>query len=188
MQPTQVHDRMTLTLDVEIRACLEGDLPELEWFGVFTAHRALILDAFERQSRGEVLMLVAEVNGFPAGQLWVDLRRGAERSVGFLWAFRVLPLLRGQGLGKRLLAAAERALAARGFHAAEIGVEKTNLAAKRLYERRGYAVVREEREEYRYTTPDGAEMRVRVDEWILCKRLAPARGREATPGHEVRTG
>ena len=41
-----------------------------EWFGLFTDHRKMILAAYDSQERGEALMLVAETQGFPVGQVW----------------------------------------------------------------------------------------------------------------------
>lgn len=175
-------ERHALRLELVIRTCREEDLPRLEWFGMFTPHRELIRDAYDRQERGEVAMLVADVNGFPVGQVWVDFVRRAADSMGTIWALRVLPPLQGKGIGTRLLAAAERVIRARGREAAEIGVEKDNPGARRVYERAGYRVVREEYEEYEYTTPDGTRIRVPVDEWILRKSLRGAdRDREARP-------
>jgi GNAT superfamily N-acetyltransferase len=171
MSGPEVFDRYILPLEVVIRTTREEDLEGLEWFGMFTPHRKLIREAFERQERGEVVMLVAEVNGFPAAQAWVDLARKAVLSVGYLWAVRVLPAFQGKGIGTRLLAAAEEVVRARGLAAVEIGVEKDNPAARRLYERVGYHVAREEYEEYEYTTPEGARMRIPVDQWMMRKAL-----------------
>jgi ribosomal protein S18 acetylase RimI-like enzyme len=167
---------------VTIRRCRQEDLPGLEWFGMFTAHRELIGTAYERQRLGEVVMLVASVNGFPAGQVWVDLVRPGPPSTGRVWALRVLPVMRGLGLGTRLLAAAEKVVRVRRLIAAEIGVEKHNPRARLLYERLGYIVTREELEEYEYSTPDGVRKRVPVDQWILRKALRAGRRRMAGSG------
>jgi ribosomal protein S18 acetylase RimI-like enzyme len=168
--------RHTLHLAVTVRVCQENDLLALEWFGMFTPHRQLIREAYELQQIGGVVMLVAELNGFPAGQLWIDFVRHAAASVGSIWALRVLPPLQRTGIGTQLLAAAETVIRERGRAAAEIGVEKDNPRARCLYERVGYHLVREEYEEYDYITPDGAQMRVPVDQWILRKPLAEPAG------------
>ncbi len=178
MTPGEVIDRFDLPLEVVVRATREDDLPELEWFGMFTPHRALIREAFERQQQGEVVMLTAEVNGFPAGQAWVDLTRKAAVSVGYVWAVRVLPVFRGKGIGTRLLAAVEQVLRERGYAWAEIGVEKDNPGARRLYERVGYGVSYELCEEYEYTTPEGEQVRVPVDQWMMRKELEESGARE----------
>jgi ribosomal protein S18 acetylase RimI-like enzyme len=163
---------LTLELPVVIREAREDDLEALEWFGMFTAHREIIRDAFRRQRVGENLMLVAEANGFPIGQAWVDLARHADESMGLLWAVRVFPVFQGMGIGARLLDAAEDVLAARGYRWALIGVEKYNHAARRLYLRQGYEPWGELRESYTFTPP-GADgpVQVPIDEWMLRKSL-----------------
>lgn len=166
--------RFTVPLAVRVRRCRADDLPQLEWFGLFTHHREIIHDAFARQRAGDNVMLVGDANGFPVAQAWIDLARLRAERVGLLWAVRVFPALQGLGLGTRLIAAAELVLRRLGYAAAEMGVEKDNPGARRLYERLGYAVVREGREEYGYTTPAGVAERVPLDEWFLRKRLAPA--------------
>ncbi|HEV2148082.1 MAG TPA: GNAT family N-acetyltransferase [Longimicrobiaceae bacterium] len=181
----ETFDRFTRPVEVVIRTCREDDLEGLEWFGMFTPHREIIHEAFAMQRRGENLMLVAEANRFPVGQAWINLRARALLGTGLLWAVRVLPPFQGMGIGSRLLAAAEEALRARGFARAEIGVEKDNPDARRLYERVGYRVVREEYEEYEYTTPEGTHHRVPVDQWFLQKELSP---RGADPGGPTSDG
>lgn len=165
-------DRFVLPLEVVIRTAARADLDALEWFGQFTHHREIIDEAFARQERGENLMLVADLNGFPAAQTWVDLAARGDESVGVLWAVRVFPILRGLGLGARMIAAAEGALADRGFRFAEIGVEKDNPRARRLYERLGYRFHRELQEWYEHAGPDGVRVRVPVDQWMLRKDLS----------------
>ena len=164
-------------LPVSIRLCRRDDLPALEWFGMFTAHRNIILATYEAQERGEAVMLVADVQGFPIGQVWLDLARQPEDATGILWAVRVLPPLQNLGLGTRLMAAAEHVLRDHGCTQAELAVEKDNLHAKRFYEHQGYQVVGSEQGAYGYTTPDGVQVEDPTDRWILRKSLAhdPAR-------------
>lgn len=164
-------DRFRMELEVIIRECTEEDLPRLEWFGLFTAHRGLIERAWRRHRRGENLFLVAEAQGFPVGQVWVDLTRKAAESAGLVWALRVFPLFQGRGVGTRLMGAAEQAMRARGVPISEVGVEKDNPGARRLYERLGYRVVSEWREEYDYITPEGHTVRALTEQWVLHKRL-----------------
>lgn len=164
---------LTLTLPVVLREAREDDVEALEWWGIFTPHREIIQDAWRRHVAGENLMLVAEMNGHPVGQAWIDLERHADESMGLLWAVRVIPFLQGLGIGARLLEAAEQALAARGFRWALIGVEKWNEAAHRLYLRQGYEPWGELRESYAYTPPGAdAPVEVPMDEWMLRKDLA----------------
>lgn len=166
--------RFDARIEITLRLARRGDLRPLEWLGMFLTHRIFIEDAFARQRRGEVLMLLAVAGDFPIGQLWVDLSRKADAGVGVLWAFRVLPGLRGTGIGSRLLRCAEAQLRGRGLLISEVGVERDNPDARRLYERMGYAVSGVEHEVAEYVTHDGRTERVDVDQWILQKPLEVA--------------
>lgn len=183
MTDPRAFDLYTLEVPVVVRLCREEDLRALEWYGRFRDHREIIEEAFRRQVSGDNLMFLAVANGFPAGQIWADLARGGEDGALF-WAFRTFPLLRGMGIGRRLLAVAERELARRGVRHVEIGVEKDNPRARALYERLGYTLDREIREAYEYTTPDGERMRVPIEEWMLRKEL---RGRTTRAVRWART-
>lgn len=172
-----------VSAEVKIRACREEDLGDLEWFGKFTPHREIIRGTFEEQRRGRALMLIAEMNRFPAGQAWIDLARPERERTGVIWAVRVLPPLRGTGIGTRLIAAAELALRDRGLRWAELTVEKDNPEARRLYERLGYHDAGDAGGEYGYTTPNGVPVRVPMDQWRMRKRLRKegARSEAADP-------
>ncbi len=165
-------ESFTLQLSLTIRPCVAEDLPGLEWFGMFTRHRDIIADAFRRHCAGDNPMLVVDLAGFPVAQAWIDVARRAPEGVAVLWAVRVMPLLQGRGIGARLLAAAEAEIRRRGLSVAEIGVEKDNAGARRLYERLGYRLSGEAREEFGYRTPWGEEVREVADQWILRTRLA----------------
>jgi ribosomal protein S18 acetylase RimI-like enzyme len=144
-----------LSLEVHVRLARESDLQNMEWLGMFSHDRHIIEDSYQRQLRGENLMLLADINGFPAAQAWVDLERKRHQDIGIIWAVRVLPFLQGLGLGTRLINIAESLLANRGIGISELSVEQTNVGAHRLYERLGY-------------TPAGEE----DGHWLLQRRLA----------------
>lgn len=129
-------------------------------------------------------MLLADVNGFPAGQAWIDFVSKRKERTGVLWAVRVYPFLQGLGIGGRLLAAAERALEMRGLAWSQLGVDRTNEGARRFYARSGYRLVGEERGSYSFTPP-GSDRPVEVprDEVILRKRLLRRRGAPVGAGH-----
>jgi ribosomal protein S18 acetylase RimI-like enzyme len=164
--------RLPVVVEVIVRACRVDDLRQLEWFGLYRHHRQIFVDAFARHLRGDNVMLVADLNDFPVGQAWVDLTKRQEERVGYIWAVRVFPFLRNLGIGTQLMACAEDLLRARGFTQAEVGVEKTNPDAQRLYTRLGYRPHAELQEEYSYTTPEGVYGHHVVDQWILRKPLA----------------
>ncbi|HVX42028.1 MAG TPA: GNAT family N-acetyltransferase [Gemmatimonadaceae bacterium] len=167
------YDHFGITLPIAIRPCRADDLRRLEWFGWFTPHRALFEETFDRQRRGEALMLVAEARDFPVGQIWIDLTRKQSERTAVLWALRVLPGLQSSGIGSRLVARAEALIRTRGYAWSEIGVDRGNDAARRLYERLGYVVVGADHHYVDYTTPSGEHERMEVDEWLLRRRLAP---------------
>lgn len=178
---TEALDKMRVEFEVTIRPCTEEDLPKLEWFGQFTEHREIFYQTFERHRKGTALMLVAEANRFPAGQVWINFKKSRESSIGVIWALRVLGPFQGHGIGTRLINAAERELRERGVEEAEIGVETHNHRAAQLYERLGYRIADRSLDEYSFTTPDGTRMTVPVDQWLLRKNL---NGRQRGTRHE----
>jgi ribosomal protein S18 acetylase RimI-like enzyme len=171
LRASNVWAPFTVSFSVTVRMCREDDLPALEWYGLFTEHREIIRETFENQQRGDAVMLVADLNGFPVGQVWINLALKREERTGALWAVRVLPCLQNQGIGARLMTAAEQLLAERGYTGVELGVEKENPGARRFYERLGYRLTGIAQGEYQYTTPDGTPATMPIDEWILRKEL-----------------
>lgn len=164
-------DEFTIPLNVTIRACQESDLQLLEWFGLFADYRTVIAQTFKRHQQGEVMMLVAEANYFPVGQLWIDLVKKYDESVAIFWALRVIPCLQNLGIGSRLLLAAEHFIQSKGFTAAEIGVEKDNLDAFRLYERLAYQIIAENLDEWDFTTPKQRKEHIATYIWCMQKKL-----------------
>lgn len=177
---TEIFARFPVTLDVRIRLCEEADLPGLEWSAELVSHRAFVREQFERHLRGANVMLVAERVGAPVGQIWVELATGAADRVATLWAARVMPPLRGLGIGARLVLAGERVAGAAGRRRVELGVEKSTPRARRLYERLGYRYARDELSAETYAAPDGTTTRHAFDQWVLAKPL-PGRVDEIRP-------
>lgn len=171
MTPRRSHREAPSPRAVIIRPCTSSDLEPLEWFGMFSDHRAIIRDAFERHQRGEILFLVADAAGFPVGQTWVDLTRKRHDRSAVVWAVRVLPAHRKTGLGRKLMHAAERLARHRGFRYCELGVEKSNAGVIPFYERLGYRQHGDESELWRYVMPDGTPVEQRLDLWIFRKEL-----------------
>ena len=177
-------DDFAVRIAVRLRPGGEADLAPLEWWGWFAAHREIVRDAFDACRDGGGFFLVAEAQGFPIGQAWVDLRQRRSDSCAILWALRVLPGFQGRGIGTRLITASERRAAASGFAVAEISVERSNPRARRLYESLGYALVGERRLSQIYRDPDGAAAAIELDQWVMEKRLSPsaaARQRRISP-------
>lgn len=157
---------------VIIRACTESDLCKLEWGGLFTSHREILRSAFRRQrERGDVAMLVADRDGLPVGQVWIDFARFAPDGAAYVWAVRVHPDLQGSGIGTLMMLAAEDVSRRRPMARAHLMVERHNERALRFYERLGYTPIGDLVERFEYTTPEGQAVAVDLDEIVMGKRL-----------------
>jgi ribosomal protein S18 acetylase RimI-like enzyme len=160
-------DAFSIRLPVLIRPCVAADLPALEDFARFVTHDVPVPDLYDQHCSGLALILVAEVNGEAGGQLCIALERRRAELAGEIWAVYVLPCLRGQGVGARLLRAAEEALRARGLHWALLGVEGDNPGARRLYERLGYTLAAS-------LTASEDSGTAATSGWVLRKDLRPS--------------
>ncbi|MFI2712429.1 GNAT family N-acetyltransferase [Micromonospora sp. NPDC018662] len=91
---------------------------------------------------GELLLVGVLADGSPIGRLWISLThpRGLSHCA-FLQDLEVVADHRGQGLGRALLAAGERAARERGARALELNVFGANETAATLYRTSGYRVV-----------------------------------------------
>lgn len=161
--------RRRFAFDCVFRMGEADDIAKLEWFGAFTEHREIIAGAFAAHARGEGLVVVASLKGFPVAQVWA--RFYGPRQPPRFWAFRVMEPLQGAGLGSRLLEFGEQLLVKRDYSICEIGVERNNSAARAFYHRRGYELGYHETEQYCYVTPHGERRPCSADQWILQKRL-----------------
>lgn len=166
-----------MTSAVVIRPLEERDLPALEWDGEYRHYRAVFRSNFEDAQRGQRLMLVAVQQDRMLGQIFVQLnsadRQYADgRHRGYLYALRVRPAWRGQGLGRRLVSAAETQLLRRGYSTAVIAVAKHNERARTLYLRLGYRIFAEDPGIWVFTDADGREQRVEEPAWLMEKWLS----------------
>jgi GNAT superfamily N-acetyltransferase len=185
-------DRKNSNFTCVFRAAIGSDVAKLEWFGAYAEHCQIIGEAFAAQKRGEGLMLVAAVDNFPVAQLWV---RFSQAHPPRFWAFRVMQPFQGLGLGSQLFRLGENILTRRQFASCEVGVEKSNPAVRRLYEKMGYLLSYEQSEDYSYVTPNGETRVGRADQWILQKKLkqrhadskliAGQRAEQGRPGHTI---
>lgn len=177
----------TLALPVTIRPARQQDLATLEWYGLHTPHREIIAGAFRLQERGDGAMLLADVNGFPVGQICIDFLRKRPSGRATLWALRVFPPFRRLGLGVRLVRAAERLVVQRGVPFAELGVDRDNAGVLPFYERLGYEHCGRERGQFLYHTPEGRLVRVAIDQWLLQKRMMDSAKPEGGRGLRLAT-
>jgi ribosomal protein S18 acetylase RimI-like enzyme len=175
---------MTLELDLTFRVATEADLPLLEWYGQYSHFRNLFKMTYEGQLRGERLMLLADLQGFPIGQVFLLLnqrvtmwqmlttKRGKPpEQRGYLYALRVMDHLQGLGIGTRLVIEAERIFVEKDCTWATISVAKENHGALRLYERLGYEAYLEDEGRWSYIDHHGKTVQVHEPCWMMEKRL-----------------
>lgn len=142
-------------LKVRIRDCTKHDLEKLEWWGMFTEHRNIFLDQYNRHLQRKNRMLVAEMNNFPVGQVWIDFEKFGSNLTAVIWALRVHPVMQNMGIGTLLIKNSEEIITSFGYSFARIDVEKNNREAQHLYEKLGYRVISECEEKWSYKSPLG---------------------------------
>jgi ribosomal protein S18 acetylase RimI-like enzyme len=163
---------------VNIRPIRESELPALEWEGVYARYRRVFRQTYEDVVRGQRVMLVAAAGGRLVGQIFVQLSSTEMRyadgySRAYLYSLRVRPEWQGQGLGTRLIAAAEEALLARGFTTAVIAAGKDNPGAQRLYQRLGYQTFADDPGVWYFQDVNGVQQSIEEPCWVMEKRLQP---------------
>ena len=170
-----------ISLPVTFRLAQKDDLPRLEWFGQYTHYRNVFQRNFRDQQAGRRFMLLADMNGFPIGQIFAQLvfpdegiePRGhyVQQATAYFYSLRVMDMFRGHGLGKRLLQEAEQLGKQAGCVRGSIAAARDNPRARRMYERAGYVVVGEDRGEWSYTDHLGRLRQVREPCFVLEKYL-----------------
>ena len=121
-----------------------------------TDHGPVFEQILARRRRGEVEVVVAELDGEVVGRMGLDFTTFDEPAVVELVAGHVDPAHRSRGIGTALIEHMERVAGERGYSVVELRVERTNHDARRLYERLGYELYAAELEE-----PDGTCWRMR---------------------------
>jgi ribosomal protein S18 acetylase RimI-like enzyme len=167
---------LSVLLDISLRPARHDDLPKLEWHGQYAHQRGLFRRAYSEQLQGNRLMLLADCGGFPIGHLFIQFN-GGEPGVAdgtqraYLYAFRVMEMFRGRGIGTALIAEAEGVVLGRGFQFTTIAVAKDNPAARRLYDRLGYRIFREDPGNWSYRDHQGQVRWVNEPCWLMQKEL-----------------
>jgi GNAT superfamily N-acetyltransferase len=175
MTATERHVMM-VPVQVVLRLAEKEDLPKLEWYGEYTHFRRVFQRAYEDQKAGRRLMLLADANGWPVGQLFIQLDTyddpypdNVKRA--YFYSFRVMDAFRRQGIGTALIREAEGMLRERGYHSVSIAAAKENPDARRLYERLGFRVFTEDAGRWHYVDHEGRTRQVVEPVWILEKDL-----------------
>lgn len=164
---------INVQMPIVLRLATRSDLPKLEWYGQYTHFRRVFQRTYQDQLMGRRLMLIADSNNFPIGQIFVllDSNRDNQRRI-YLYSLRVMEMFRGFGIGSRLVEEAEYIARERDYEWASIGVAKDNLSARRLYERLDYKIFREDEGRWSYLDHEGRTRHVHEPCWLLEKRLS----------------
>ena len=166
-----VYRQLDLTTRINVRAARAEDLPKLEWFGAYIHFRDLYQRTWRDHQLNRRLMVVADLNGFPIGQVWVDV---TPSSYAYLYALRVMEPLQGMGIGTALIESAEEIARRRGYPEIHLAVEKSNSGARRLYERIGFRSFSSRVDTWSYTDHHGQLQWVQEDVYGMRKMLDPA--------------
>src|SRR3989337_237948 len=87
-----------------VRAASQLWSARLEVFGAYSHFRDLYQRTWLDHLAGRRLMLVADLNDFPIGQVWLDI---VPADFAYLYALRVMEPFQGLGIGTRLIQSAE---------------------------------------------------------------------------------
>jgi ribosomal protein S18 acetylase RimI-like enzyme len=153
---------------VIIRAVRAEDLPKLEWFGAYAHFRELYQRTWHDHQAGRRLMLVADLQDFPVGQVWLDV---TPAEYAYLYALRVMEPLQGLGIGTRLIESAELLAQSHAYRQIHLAVERNNTGARRLYERLGFRIFSQRVDTWSYTDHHGRVNWVQEDVYGMRKTL-----------------
>jgi ribosomal protein S18 acetylase RimI-like enzyme len=122
-----------------IRLCEERDLAHFARLGS-ARHVEYCRDQYERGPEALAILLAVDSADVPVGKVHLDFEARAQEEAAVLVAASVTEPLRRRGIGTELMLAAEALACDRGSQAIVLGVEDSNPAARRLYDRLGYHV------------------------------------------------
>lgn len=169
-----VFKKISYTIDVTYRLAREDDLPKLEWMGEFTHFRRVFQQTYQDQRDGLRLMILADLNDFPIGQVFILLKSNGgwnDSDYGYLYSLRVMTPFQGLGIGTQLILQAEQLMQERQFAYSTIAVAKDNPRARRLYERLDYKVYSSDDGRWSYQDHKGQTIHVYEPCWMMEKRL-----------------
>jgi ribosomal protein S18 acetylase RimI-like enzyme len=166
-----------LKMNVVVRPAIATDVQQLEWFGEYAHFRNLIQRAYDEQLAGNRLILVADLNGFPIGQLFIQYEAHNHRIAdgyhrAYFYSFRIFHLFRGQGIGTYMLTYAQQLIYNMNYRYATIAVAKDNPDALRLYQRLGYRIIGEDSGNWTYVDHLGITQYVHEPSWVLEQKLS----------------
>lgn len=168
-------------IQIQLRLATHDDLPKLEWHGEYTHFRNVYRRTLHEQQSGKRLMILADLNNYPVGQIFVLLsnfnlpqpqpKHPSTDLYGYIYSLRVMEHLRGLGVGTQLIYCAESMLRQRGYDWSIISVGKNNPRARQLYERLGYQIYAEDAGRWQYINHHNETVHVHEPCWMLEKLL-----------------
>ena len=161
-----------------VRQVTQADLPALEWEGEFIKYRRMYANIYRSTLTGRALMWLIETSaGKLIGQAFVMLKSGEQdaadgKNRAYLFAFRIKPPWRRQGIGTYLMHFIEDDLQSRGFRYLTLNVAKDNQNAIRLYRRLGYKVIGPRSGDWSFIDHEGKVQDVHEPAWRMMKRIS----------------
>lgn len=160
-----IRRQVQLSFVVTFRTAEPSDLAKLEWGGEYTHFRRVFQQAYADQVAGHRLMLLADMNDYPIGQIFIQLDSYDDRALsygkrGYFYSLRVMTAFQRRGLGTALIREAERYLVERDYTSVSIAAAKDNPGARRLYERLGYRIYAEDSGRWTYIDHEGRNRHV----------------------------
>ncbi len=132
---TRFLERVIHTTRADLPEAQRGRLSENAfWFNVSEVVQLLL-------SQGDNEILIADTESAPnVGQVWLGTARDpySGETGGYVYDLHIEPEWRGQGIGRALMRAAEKASRARGDKTLGLAVAVWNDAARALYESLGF--------------------------------------------------
>lgn len=163
-----IDERFDLRLPLRVRDVRGDDIGKLEWWGSMIHWREINRRTYSDHLAGTRLWLVADVRGFPIGQVVIDV---ASHDYAYLYALRVHEPFQGLGVGTQLIGVGEQAARAHGFRLLQLAVEKTNTRARALYERLGFEIYTQRVDVWSYVDHMSQTHWVHEDVWGMRKGL-----------------
>ena len=162
---------------ISFRTAAESDLVALEWNGEYSHYRHLYQEIFQSAQNGEAILWLAElIDAGIIGQLFVQLNSvrmeladGVTRA--YLYAFRIKPSYRRNGIGSYMLSFVDNNLVDRGYQYICLNVSRDNAEARQLYERSGYRIIAAEAGYWHYIDNQGKRQYVHEPAWRMEKAL-----------------
>lgn len=155
-------------LNIVIKPIEVTQINEFEWTGGKT-HLEYFKKALEKTKDDEILFLGAWLEGNAVGRCGIDFVINPGKAT--LWMFNVAKDIQGQGIGSKLMDQAEQEILVRGIDEIVLNVEKVNVRAQALYERRGYIAMGDGIESWEEDGPNGSTVTYNADVVRMSKKL-----------------